>query len=382
MKLKYFLVLLIVISTEKCSFAQKLNIAIFHKENIKTIIFSTLSGKYNIKGDGAVKNSTTPSDIYSITSENNILSIRDNNKLLGFFKKLEFTAASSSGTFQVKPVSPPMLKREYEDDLIIVSKNGNLLIINKIDIEKYITGVVEAEGGSDAPLEFYKSQAILIRTYALKNMHKHSGSGFSLCDNIHCQAYKGKSKLNSLIIKAAEETRGMVLVDMQNNLITTPYHSNCGGLTSSPSDVWQKDLAHLVTIKDPFCTRSTNSSWIKKISVTDWENYLRKCGIYTANSTSADYTFNQLMRKKFYHVKNKKVLLTRIRDDWDLKSTFFSISADGNTLILKGKGFGHGVGLCQEGAIEMARVGYSYLDILYFYFRNVRVAYNTDINKP
>ena len=187
--LKIILVLLIVISTVRCSFAQKLNIAVFHKNNIKTIIFSTLSGKYNIIGDGNQINSTTPSDIYSITSENNILSIRDNNKLLGFFKKLEFTAASSSGIFQLKTASPPMLKREYEDDLIIVSKNGNLLIINKINIEKYITGVIEAEGGSNAPLEFYKSQAILIRTYALKNMHRHSGSGFSLCDNIHCQAY-------------------------------------------------------------------------------------------------------------------------------------------------------------------------------------------------
>ena len=76
------------------------------------------------------------------------------------------------------------------------------------------------------------------------------------------------------------------------------------------------------------------------------------------------------------------MLLTRIRDDWNLKSTFFSINADGSTLILKGKGFGHGVGLCQEGAIEMARVGYTCPDILHFYFRNVRVAYYKDINKP
>ncbi|UCH15499.1 MAG: SpoIID/LytB domain-containing protein, partial [Bacteroidales bacterium] len=224
-------------------------------------------------------------------------------------------------------------------------------------------------------------QAILIRTYALKNMHRHSGSGFSLCDNIHCQAYKGRSKLNNLIINAVEETRGIVVVNSQNNLITTPYHSNCGGLTSSTSNVWQKDLSHLVVIKDPFCTNSKNTSWIKKIPVTDWENYLKKCGIDITGSKSADYKFVQPGRKKFYHIDNQKVLLTRIRDDWDLKSTFFSISIDGNTLIFKGRGFGHGVGLCQEGAIEMARVGYTYHDILHFYFRNVRVAHYKDISK-
>ncbi len=381
MSLKIFIVLLFFICNIKCSFAQQLNIAVFYKKNVKKILFSTLSGNYNITGDGILITGTTPSDTYSITAENNIVSIRDNNKSLGYFRKLEFTAATISGTFQINTDSPPVLKREYDDDLTIVSKNGNLLIINKIDLEKYIAGVVESEAGSNAPPEFYKSQAILIRTYALKNMHRHSGSGFSLCDNIHCQSYKGKSKLNNLITNAVEETRGMVLTDKQNNLITTPYHSNCGGLTSSTSDVWQKDLSHLAVIKDPFCTHSKNASWIKKITIRDWENYLRKYGVDITTCKSDDYKFNQSGRKKFYHVKNRKVLLTTIRDDWDLKSTFFSIRVDENNLIFNGRGFGHGVGLCQEGAIEMARVGYTYLDILYFYFRNVRVTCYKDISK-
>ncbi|UCH13262.1 MAG: hypothetical protein JSV22_09100, partial [Bacteroidales bacterium] len=161
MLLKNLLIILLVSGTVKCSFAQKLNIAVFYKKNIKTIIFTTLSGKYEIADDGTMITSAAPSDAYSITSENNIVSIRNNkNKTLGYFRKLELTAANNSGTFQIEPASPPMLKREYEDDLTVVSKNGNLLIINKIDIEKYIAGVVETEGGSNAPPEFYKSQAI------------------------------------------------------------------------------------------------------------------------------------------------------------------------------------------------------------------------------
>jgi stage II sporulation protein D len=379
--LKKLFIFLIFISNIFPVSGQKLNISVFHRNNIKAVIFSAISGKYNIAGDGIPVNIPHPSEVYLIAVKDDLISIRINEKSFGEFRKLEFTARYNSGIFQIKPVVPPMFVREYDDDLVIISKNGNLQIINKINIEKYVSGVVETEGGAEAPLEFYKSQAILIRTYALKNIHKHSGSGFSLCDDIHCQAYKGKSRNNS-INRAVRETKGMVMADLQNNLITAPYHSNCGGLTNNASDVWQKNLPCLVRIKDPFCAQGKNARWTRKISIADWENYLRKCGIYNEKSKSADYEFYQPERKRFYTFKNQKILLTRIRDDWDLKSTFFSITSDGNILVLSGRGFGHGVGLCQEGAIEMARVGYTYKDILHFYFRYFRIKYYRDINKP
>ena len=362
-------------------FAQKLNISVFHKNDIKAIIFSSLSGKYNINGDGIPVNISGPSSAYFITAENNLISIRDKEKSFGNFSKLEFTAADNTCIFQINPTLPPMPAREYDDDLVIICRNGDLQIINKIDIEKYISGVVETEGGENATMEFYKSQAILIRTYALKNIHKHSGNGFSLCDDIHCQAYKGKSR-NNIINQAVKETSGMVLTDLQNNLLTAPYHSNCGGITTISSDVWLKDHPYLVRIKDPLCTQGKNASWTRKIPVKDWEDYLRKCGIYTVKSKSADYDFIQSERKRFYSFKNQKIQLTRIREDWNLRSTFFSVNSDGNFLVLSGRGFGHGVGLCQEGAIEMARVGYTYKDILHFYFRYFRITDYNDINKP
>ncbi len=364
-------ILLVIISTVNQGITQKLNIAVFHTDNIKTVIFTPVSGQYSVLGDGIPVDSQVK-DTYYITAENDRLTVRSQVESLGSFKKMEFRTEDDSGIFQLKPDSPPVLKREYDDDLAIISRNGNLQIINKINIEKYVSGVVETEGGPDAPLEYCKTQAILVRTYAIKNMYKHSGSGFSLCDDIHCQAYKGKSR-NSLINKAVEETRGIVLTDLQNNPLTTPYHSNCGGETSDASDVWQKDITCLVKTKDPFCTQSPNAKWTKRIQVSDWEHYLRISGIYIENARPADYEFNQLTREKFYRFKNQKVLLTRIRDDWNLKSTFFSVASEGNILILKGKGFGHGVGLCQEGAIEMARVGYTFADILHFYFRNFRM---------
>lgn len=377
MLIRRCLIYTFLIISVKTVYSQRLNISLFHDNNIKTLVFSTVSGEYNMKGDGIVINRSAAGDIYLITLEKGRLSISDKVKSIGNYNKLEFTGTGSTNTFQLNPASPTLSSREYDDDLLLVSNQVNILIINKIDIEKYLPGVIETEGGSYAPLEFYKAQAILIRTYAIKNKLRHSSDGFNLCDGTHCQAYKGKSRLNSLIYKAAKETKGKVLADMYNNLIITPYHSNCGGITSNADEVWQKNLPYLVCVRDPFCTQGRNAAWNKRISVVDWKDYLRKNGIHTKNNRPDNFVFSQFIRKKFYKYKNQNILLTKIREDWNLKSSFFSIKADNNMLLLDGKGFGHGVGLCQEGAIEMAKVGYTYLDILHFYFKNVNlVDYN------
>jgi stage II sporulation protein D len=363
------------------SLSQKLNIALFSEHRINTVIFSVISGEYDIKGDGkAVKSSASP-DVYFITTENDSLSIRSIDKSIGHYAKIEFTARDSYCTFRLKPEKPLLHSRDYDDDLALVVREEYLQPVNKINIDKYITGVIETEGGPSAPLEFYKAQAILIRTYALKNIYRHSGSGYSLCDAVHCQAYKGKSRNNKLIYEAAEETKGMVLVDEKNDLITTPYHSNCGGMTSNASDVWQKDLPYLRAVRDPFCTQSNSARWSRRIKISEWENYLRKNGISIKKYHAYNYNFKQPSRQKYYRLNGQQILLTKIRDDWNLKSTYFSITEDGSTLVFEGRGFGHGAGLCQEGAIEMARVGYKYTDILHFYFHNVRIAaYNNIIN--
>ncbi len=362
--------LIIYINT---SYSQRLNVAIFHEYNIRTIVFSAVTGEYVMTGDGEVIKRSSPDDIYFVTSENGILTINDKIKSLGKYRKIEFSGTGSENSFQLNPAAPSLSSREYDNDLLLACNQTNILVINKVDIEKYITGVIEAEGGPYAPLEFYKAQAILVRTYAINNMYKHSSDGFNLCDGTHCQAYKGKSRFNTQIYTAARATKGKVLADRNNNLITTPYHSNCGGQTTDASDVWQKDLPNMVSVRDPFCTESRNAAWDIKISVTEWENYLRKNGISIINSVADDYVFSQFSRKKYYRFNDNKILLTKIRKDWNLKSTYFSIIADKNSLVLKGKGFGHGVGLCQEGAIEMANVGYTYPDILHFYFRNVKI---------
>jgi stage II sporulation protein D len=255
--------------------------------------------------------------------------------------------------------------------LRVFVKHGFLMLVNHVELESYISGVVESEGGSTAHLEYYKSQAIICRTYALANLNRHAGEGFNLCDGVHCQAYHNKSLKSDKIISATQLTRGLIIVDTTLNLITAAFHSNCGGQTANSEDVWLSKLSYCRSIQDYHCRSSRNAVWQKTISVKEWIEYLKNNGISVSeNVTAQDFAFAQTSRKVNYTFNNQNIQLKKIRADWKLKSTFFSIEPSGSSIILQGKGFGHGVGLCQEGAMKMANSGFTYDQIIKFYYKN------------
>jgi stage II sporulation protein D len=124
-----------------------------------------------------------------------------------------------------------------------------------------------------------------------------------------------------------------------------------------------------VPVTDPFCYRSVHRNWSKDIPTATWNNYLAKKG-YTGESAKL-CTGTESGRQKYLCEENNKLLLTDIREDMKLKSSYFHLEPGNGTVVIRGHGYGHGLGMCQEGAMEMARVGYTYVDILMFYFRNL-----------
>ena len=117
----------------------------------------------------------------------------------------------------------------------------------------YIAGVSESESGKkDNILEYYKVQAIICRTYALKNSGKHIKEGYNLCDQEHCQVYKGRCT-NPEILLAVSKTTGIIIVDRYNQPINAAFHANCGGQTLNSEDVWSKPLDYLKSVPDTFC---------------------------------------------------------------------------------------------------------------------------------
>ncbi len=310
----------------------------------------------------------------------NILELRDNQNVIGKFAHLEFSCNKGDGVIKIKPITPLMESVAFDDDFIIKIVNNNIRIINKIGMEKYIAAVIEAEGGNHAPVEYYKAQAVLIRTYTIKNMFKHAEEDFNLCDEVHCQAYKGRSTQNEVILDATRSTAGVVLIDKDSILIMSPFHSNCGGETSAAGLVWQKDLSYLQPVKDPFCIESTHANWSEKISRAQWISYLNTLSDKKSIGVDGNFTFTFDHRAKSVHINGMDLNLRSIREYFNLKSNFFSLQDNGEELVFIGRGYGHGAGMCQEGAMEMARVGYSWTDIIHFYFQNVFFADYRDMD--
>lgn len=353
----------------------KMLIRIFAHLKVNTVHINVHTGEYRLISDGRVLYNCREGVIFKVTVSGDSMYVKLNETPLGYFRNLRFMS-ESTGELRVKLVQPERNPRIYQDDLNISVVEGQLRMVNDIELDKYIAGVTEAEAGSRSSLEFYKVQAILARTFALAHINKHVAEGFSLCDQVHCQAYYGKPR-DQNIFKALVQTRNMVVVDDNLNLIVAAFHSNSGGQTCNSEDVWGSRTPYLRSIVDTFSVNMPNARWERRMLADDWLSYLKLKHNFPVDSDygrEAALNFKQTERKNFLECSNSRVPLKNVRLDLQLKSTFFSITPLGNDSILfTGRGYGHGLGMCQEGAMRMVKLGYSYRQILNFYYRNIQL---------
>ena len=358
-----------------CGYSLDIKVGLFNNFTIEKYVFSIVEGNYCMVIDSTYFFEVKTGDIFYFTLVNNLIHISSGNEQIGSCNYISFNAKDIDGIFTLRPVDPAMKTRTYDGDCNLFIDINRIQAVNKLDLEKYVAGVVVAEGGHEAESEFYKTQAILCRTYALKNMEKYAYAGYNLCDDVSCQAYHGRCD-NTVIIEATRQTNGLVVVGPDSTLITAAFHSNSGGCTMNSKDLWLSDLPYLQSVDDPFSVNQRNSSWQKTIDPNDWRNYLEKMGVAGAgNLPISQLIFFQNTRQRYYSVNGFMVELKTIRSDWNLKSTYFSIVPARDKLVIKGKGYGHGVGLSQEGAMNMARQGYDYKRIINFYYKNVNIVH-------
>jgi stage II sporulation protein D len=354
--------------------AQNIKVAIFNEKEINSLTVNILQGKYLLKRGNEIMGEYKKGSIFHITRFGNSIEVRDKNSFIGNFQNLELVSSLDNGILDIRPVNPALEGREYDDNLMISIFNNRLQFINKLDLEKYIAAVIEAEGGNGAPAEYYKAQAVLIRTFTIKNLFKHAEEGYDLCDGVHCQAYKHRCSQNPDILDATKASAGKVLLDKEDILAMTPFHSNCGGLTSPAGNVWQQDLYYLRSVEDPFCTKSSQAVWTTSVRKSEWLAFIVDYTKNDMNYQLYNFSFSTPIRSKSILINGIELNLRAVREKFDLKSTYFTINDNGEIIVFNGRGYGHGVGMCQEGAMEMARVGYSWLDILHFYFYDVKIA--------
>lgn len=371
-------ILFVVLMTPLMAFAEVLDIGIYRGESLQRVIVTPANGSYQVFGDGKLITDIRPNDGFRVYVDGQKVGLKsiDNNQ--GSFHEVTFIRKTWGNILRIKPTLPQGGREgKYNDNLIVSVEKGVLKMINRVYIEHYVGGVVEAESGSKQNSEYYKLQSIVCRTYALNNMRRHEEEGFHLCDQVHCQVYHGTSRFNELIPQAVQTTKGLVIVDSDINLITASFHSNCGGQTINAEDVWSMPLPYLQGVRDTFCLGGKHAEWETRISQKQWLDYLNKQHGYPVHNhqdIQRATDFNSIEQREIYYASGDSgIPLKQIRQDWNLKSTYFSVEPVESDIVISGRGFGHGVGMCQEGAMRMAQLGFSYTEIIHYYYSGVHL---------
>lgn len=352
--------------------AQQMRIGVLRDHNVKRITFSYNDGSYSVFGDTSYFGSILPNEFVDVSqSKDGKVNLKRGTTELGDFNSVYLIQNSVQTSMTLTSKSPSLKARKYKDDFEISSGSKGLTIVNLVDMNNYLAGVVESEGGGGKHLEYYKVQAVMSRTYALKYRTKHKSEGFELCDRVHCQAYHSMMRFTPLIDSAVIQTTDLVMTSPKGELIDAYFHANCGGQTCEPQYVWNGKVDYLTSFKDTFCIYTKQAKWEARVSQEKWKDFLvNKYNYPIQDSTFAAmiFQFDQEDRKAFYIHPAFGIPLRDLREEFNLKSTYFSCYPEGNEVVIKGRGFGHGVGLCQEGAMKMAKSGIDFEQIMKFYF--------------
>lgn len=266
-------------------------------------------------------------------------------------------------------------------------------ITRTMPLEDYVRGVVAAEGSIEREPEALKALAIASRTYVLKNLGRHVREGYDFCTTTHCQRYRPADStsfadVSSAVSDAVEATKGEVLRDNNNELADSYFSASCGGATANLATLWAGNAPpYLRGVRDEYCASEAHHSWTDVISQTQMLKALQ-----TDPRTNVGERLDDLIvlrtdasgRAELISVEGNRRITVKGWDfkiiigralGWNLlKSSRFEISRSGSNFVFRGSGFGHGLGLCQEGAHVMAARGASYRQILAKYFPSTSIA--------
>lgn len=272
-------------------------------------------------------------------------------------------------------------------------------VTQTLSLEDYVVGVMRGEATVETEPEASKALAIAIRTYALKNSGRHATDGYDFCSTTHCQRFVARdatvnatsnTMVDSRIATAARATEGQVVLDNRGQPIDAYFSASCGGETANIRDLWGVTPAfYLRGVRDEYCDTGPHAKWTDTISRadllralqsdsrTDVGNRLDHVRISTRDETGrAEFIAIEGEHRKTIRGWDFKIIVGRALG-WNLlKSSRFEVSNSGTNFIFRGSGFGHGLGLCQEGAHVMATRGASYQKILEKYFPGTIVKRN------
>ena len=296
--------------------------------------------------------------------------------------------------------------QEFEGTLEIRNNpDGTQTAINTLDLEDYLTSVISSEMSADSPIELLKAHAVISRSWALRAIAKPNHEGFDVCADDHCQRYEGLRRRNERAVQAVRATAGQVLM-YGEEICDCRYYKCCGGKTEIWSTCWEdKDVPYIRSVDCPYCGRASERTL--RLVLNDYDQETRDFHDWKVSYTAEE--LSEIIRTKtgidfgeiidliplkrgasgrIYELKivgskqtetiSKELNIRYALSPKCLYSSWFDVKKSLNnklsTFTLIGHGWGHGAGLCQIGAAQMAVEGKKYEEILAYYYANSRLS--------
>jgi len=241
---------------------------------------------------------------------------------------------------------PGRISRVFHGTLSVAQGRHQLVPIVELDRELAVAIAVKAEAPPDAPMEALKAQAVVARSFYMGSKSRHND--FDFCDTTHCQLFKDLPVLDEPAFRAAQETRGLIL-HYQGAVVPAMFSASCGGRTRTLNEVGITSGAYpYYSVEDAYCERHAKH----------WQAHLSSPEAKALAESRSEHDRLVIGRKLGWNV---------------VPGNNYEVNREAGELVFEGRGSGHGLGLCQQGAGAMAREGATFREILAHYFPNTSV---------
>jgi len=266
-------------------------------------------------------------------------------------------------------------------DLLVSQPGRQLYAINRLEIEGYLYGVLHHEVSAWWPMEALKAQAVAARTYALYQARASARAEYDLKSSTSSQVYGGSTTERFRTTSAVDATAGQVLT-YQGKIFPAYFHATCAGLTAAADELWKISLKPIGGgVRCGFCRVSPHYQWTARVPLSEIEEKLAHNGRPIGQLLKIEL----LTRTPSYRVGSLRLTGTggevviaakdfRVWIGGDrMRSTSFTVRVADDSAEFHGRGWGHGVGLCQWGALGQSLLGRKYAEILRFYYRDSEI---------
>lgn len=326
-----------------------------------------------------------------------------------FFEKNKWTIKTINKTYQLIErqikIEGNLIKVNGEmaaDNLSLLAHDQRIAMVAHLSLDDYLKGVVPSEMPVKWPIEALKAQVITARSYAMYMMMMNAQKDYDLDDTTLHQVYMIHNYKNASfsqkekIEKAIVDTHGVYLTTAKGTPYLSYYHSDCGGVTEEPRFVWGVKTKY-GTVKDEGCKLNMSNKWQQDISIENFALFLKKylkleevprvndvqVATYTGSGRVGELKFSYNDNANVAH--EAKIAAEQIRKAFGyskVKSTMFQITRNDDSISFVGRGFGHGVGMCQNGARIMALAGVNFEKIVRRYYPNAHLSTELLAFKP